>query len=132
MKWRTCGTTRWRGTPPHHVLPHSGTLPQERTRIGRHRAVVGQREHPPTMRPDVAVLPPARLLPGEHRTPHRLLNLAPLVGGGRGPEGRHFNLCVRPRPRRVKPRSRLSVSQSQSVDREYTSNIRCNIRNIVR
>ena len=59
------------GEAPLHikaVLPHSGTLPQERARIGRHHAVVGQREYLLTMRPDVAVLPPARLLPSEDRT----------------------------------------------------------------
>eukprot|EP00976_Prorocentrum_cordatum_P111733 1195414-Prorocentrum_minimum.AAC.11 len=32
----------------------------------------------------------------------------------------------------IKPRSRLSASQWQSVDREYTSNILWNIRNAVR
>eukprot|EP00959_Pyramimonas_sp_CCMP1952_P193321 4042886-Pyramimonas_sp.AAC.1 len=46
------------------------------------------------MRRDVAVLPPVRLLSSKDCTSHRLPSLAPLVGGGRGPEGRHLNRRV--------------------------------------
>eukprot|EP00959_Pyramimonas_sp_CCMP1952_P367136 7689767-Pyramimonas_sp.AAC.1 len=64
------------------------------------------------MRPNVAVFPPARLLPCEDRTPYRPPpSLAPLVGGGRGPEGRHLNQRVIPRPRRVKDRAVRAVAR---------------------
>eukprot|EP00959_Pyramimonas_sp_CCMP1952_P414799 8690692-Pyramimonas_sp.AAC.1 len=95
-------TARPGGEAPLHikaVLPHSSTLPQECARIGQHHAVVGQREHLQLTRPDVAVLPPARLLPSEDRTPYRLPpSLAPLVGGGRRPEGQHLNPTCEPPP----------------------------------
>ena len=101
------------GEAPLHikaVLPHSGTLPQERARIGRHHAVVGQREYLLTMRPDVAVLPPARLLPSEDRTTYRPPSLAPLVGGGRGPKGRHLT-----HPHSLPDSSQPTCTSAQSV-----------------
>eukprot|EP00976_Prorocentrum_cordatum_P029829 607315-Prorocentrum_minimum.AAC.1 len=71
------GPTRPGGETSLHiqaVLPHSGTLPHESTRIrirGQH-AVVRQEKDQQPMRPDITILPPAVLLPSKESTPHRL------------------------------------------------------------